>query len=208
MFLLDRLDIDQALIQDRVILKRESKIEQSFVAKHDSISTVVLLRADNSNLAVTDDLTFYLFEYIDERGRDRREVSKIKFEGANVGAKSSLKLRFNPITDSKGKKYSFAIVNETKIDSEPQFPTDSISLSTSEQDIYPDGDLYQRLNNKSESEELKRDLSFYVYYSIYPHEYLVDLMQDFVGRLARDVWFTILYFFGIGVLIYIIYRYK
>lgn len=171
-----RLDTLQEKTDKVFLLNQEKSVGQTFIASFDNIYSIEVF-ANNPKLLYESPLLFKLKK---QRG-DLKDIVTIPFGGKNIGTNFWLRLRFNPIADSRNKTYYFEISTVEATSS------GNLEISYSSQDTYPYGNLFI---NEQKSDG---DLTFRVYYKTSILKFISDSTFDFVDRLRKDQQFVVFY---------------
>lgn len=198
-FSLEKLDVFQEHLGNMLELPAKSVIGQTFVAKHNNLSMINLLDCDDPELSNQDNLVFHLRGLSGEKLDDGEEVTTLNFSGANIGHHGILRLKFPPIPNSANRKFYFYIENMGGT------PTASpsakvLEIGYAKKDFYKNGSLVYN------GREIGGDLAFRAFYSLYPHQFIVESLRDFLVRFWQDKSFFFFYMILISFLIYLIQK--
>lgn len=171
-----RLDTLQEKTDKVFLLSQEKSVGQTFTVSFDNIYSIEVF-ANNPKLLYESPLLFKL----KKQREDLKDIVTIPFGGKNIGTNFWLRLRFNPIADSRNKTYYFEISTVEATSS------GNLEISYSSQDVYPYGNLFI---NEQKSDG---DLTFRVYYKTSILKFISDSTFDFVDRLRKDQQFVVFY---------------
>lgn len=196
-FSFEKLDVFQEHLGDMLKLPPKSVIGQTFVAKHNNLSMINLLDCNDPDLSNKDNLVFHLRECSDEKLDDREETVTLNFSGANIGNHAILRLKFPPIPNSANKSFYFYIEN---VGGGPEASPSAriLGVGYSKKDFYKDGSLIYN------GQEMEGDLAFRAFYSVYPHQFIIGSLRDFLARFWQDKSFFFFYISVIAFLLYLI----
>lgn len=196
-FSFERLDVFQEHSEGMLGLPPEKTVGQTFVAKHDNLSMINLLNFDNPGLSNKDNLVFHLREYFGGSQKEGEDLATITFNGANIGEHSILRLKFSPLPHSANRKFYFYIENiEEVFEKEPM--TEILKIGYAKQDFYKEGSLIY------DGQKIEGDLAFRTFYSVYPHQFIVESLRDFLARFWQDKLFLFFYVFVIAFLLFLV----
>ncbi len=178
-----RIDVMQNKMDDHVELKHGNKISQKFISQHNNLSTIrvtdIINPLVNGKAANQEKFRFSLID--EEIGE---VVRQLDFVGANVGTSNSLQMRFDPIPESKRRKYIFEIQSVTIPN--PGLNITGIMIGFS---------------------RLKGDISFQTFYKDTIIKLIYDSFLDFNSRLLGDKLFIGFYCTLLVLMLVAIYRY-
>lgn len=174
-----RLDVVQEKSKDVVLLKPDSQVKQSFIAKHHGLYQIRIF-ANNPKLLYREPIYFNLKDKNEEK-----TILKTDFTGFNVGTNTWIRFQFEPEWQSKGYEYTFILetLSSRSGITNPSF----IELKQSVEKI---PQLKGFLVN---GQEQNGSLVFKTYYKLSPIQFLQDAGADLLSRINGDSEFIFLY---------------
>jgi len=173
-----RIDIAQTSGNCLYQIYEDRKIGQTFISNKDNLNIIIL---DLRNAMLKNEQS--IFFYLKEVGTDR-DLREIQINGLNVGDPGSVRLQFEPISDSAGKSYYFYL------ESPSSTVFDAVEIFHSPKDVYSEGEMMVN------GQKLEGELRFASYY--YPGSKTTmfrEMIRDFRARLLVDKSFVIAYLF-------------
>lgn len=178
-----RIDVSQEYIDDHLLLRHGSKLEQKFQSKHNNLTTVKVLEGTNPiiNSTAVNKEQFRMVLMDEMSGTVLRSLD---ISGGNVGVLEKLQFKFAPIADSKNKKYLF-LLESVSSPSGQKIP--ELTFGFSRQETFQN-----TFGMVSKAEPwIKGNLAFRTYYRDRIIFLVRDSLYDFMQRLKQDSAFLI-----------------
>ena len=170
-----RLDLLQPVADDEVNVGVQSNVSQSFIPQHANLSSIQL-RVSNPDLQGNKS---YLVAILDQ---NHKLLRSLVVTDANLGWEAPLRFDFAPIANSN-KQLFFLTISQIPQIPEASTSAKSLGISTSTQDLYPDGSLL--INNQ----KAPGDLTFQMFYQTSAGEFIKDSLIDFKKHASADPGF-------------------
>ncbi len=190
----NRIDNHQPLSSHKLFYQKTYSIGQVFIANRNNLNMVNICIRNPSRILLP--LEFTLNDGIGQ------SVRKIKLDAGNIDNVDCTRMQFEPIEDSKGKKYTASITVLKDVD--PDSKLVELSKPSLFIEAHGGGD-YLGGNAVVDGLESAYDLHFKTYYKQDLRSVIEESISTFGTRITQDLFFDIIF---VLLVLWIIKKYR